>query len=448
MGDYLIMSKKELKRKTLLEAHKHGKLSLIECAQRLELSYRQIKRVWARYLEEEDQGLCHRNRGKKPHNTYSLSFRSSVIEQYEKKYLDFGPTFAAEKLLEDDGLVINKETLRLWLREAGLWVKKRKIVIYRERRQRRACFGELLQIDGSIHHWFGDERQDCLLNMVDDATGITFALLDTGETTRILLTCLKRWIELYGIPQAVYVDLKNVYVGHPRLREAEDDFEGFSVFEQACKALDIRIIKAYSPQAKGRVERKHGVFQDRFVKSLKLYRINNLNAANSYLEKKFLPEINKKFACSPREKQNAHRSPKSYGNLDQILCWCYQRKLRNDWSVVLEKEYFQVHEPQQKNGLQPSMMITIKKHLDGHLEFWHNNQRLDYHPLSRKPEPPSKSKKYYVPKGPENPILQSRRATEHHRKHGHPWKQFCSNTKTQTAQLKNKHSLQTTTEIP
>lgn len=263
MGDFLIMSKKELERKTLLEGYRHGKLTLLDCSIRLEISYRQMKRIWKNYLIEGDAGLCHKNRGNKPHNAYSEEFKAKILNLYQEKYREFGPRFAAEKMQEDDKERIHEETLRLWLKEKGLWSKKRKRVVYRERRERKPCFGELLQIDGSIHHWFSDERCDCLLNMVDDATGITFALLDTGETTYILLTCLKKWIEKYGIPKAVYVDLKSVYVGTKHFKSPYDDGldkEGFSVFERVCRQLGIQIIRAYSPQAKGRVERKHGVF--------------------------------------------------------------------------------------------------------------------------------------------------------------------------------------------
>jgi transposase len=287
MEDLIIMSKTELERKTILEGFRHGKLTLKECAKKLNISYRQIKRLWRRYKQESDKGLCHRSRGKKPCNAYPMDFKVKILSLYQQKYFEFGPTFAVEKLLEDDQEVINAETLRLWLKKEGLWSKKRKHKIYRERRERRARFGELLQIDGSIHHWFSDERNDCLLNIVDDATGITFALLDKGETTKILLICLRKWIERYGIPKAVYVDFKSVYVSPKHLKEKYDDDllikEGFSVFEQACKKLNIEIIKAYSPQAKGRVERKHGVFQDRLVKDLKLYGIKTIEAANRYL---------------------------------------------------------------------------------------------------------------------------------------------------------------------
>src|SRR3989338_7503640 len=304
MGDFLIMNKRELERKTLLEGFRNGKLTLKGCATRLDVSYRQIKRIWQRYRLNSDPGLCHKNRGKQPHNAYSTEFKNKILGLYQQKYMEFGPTFAAEKLEEDDDTVVNPETLRLWLKAEGLWTKQRKRMVYRERRERRPCFGDLLQIDGSIHQWFSDERYDCLLNMVDDATGITFALLDTGETTQILLTCLKKWIKKYGIPRSVYVDLKSVYVSSKHLKDpcndAQDD-NGFSVFQQVCKALDIAIIKAYSPQAKGRVERKHQVFQDRFLKDLKLYGIKTIETANAHLENKFLDHINKKFSCAPKD---------------------------------------------------------------------------------------------------------------------------------------------------
>jgi len=427
MGDRLIMSKKELERKTILEAVKHGKLSLKESAQRLKISYRQAKRIWKRYQQEFDQGLMHRSRGRKPCNTYKEEFKDKILNLYQQKYIEFGPTFAAEKLLEDDQEKINAETLRLWLKKEGLWIKKRKRRIYRERRERRACFGDLLQIDGSIHHWFSDERNDCLLNMVDDATGITLALLDKGETTKILLICLRKWIEKYGIPKSVYVDLKSVYVSPKRMKEKYDDDlligEGFSVFEQACKKLGIEIIRAYSPQAKGRVERKHGVFQDRFVKDLKLYGIKNIKEANQYLEDKFLNKINEKFSCAPVDLMDMHRDPNIYGDLNEILCWHYKRQLKNDWTIHFNRQYFQI-EKSEENFLQPQEFITIKKYLDGTMRFWFDGKNLKYRQLSRKPEAPSKSKKYYVARGRDS-HLQGKLSKRN--KHLSPWRQFNPN---------------------
>src|SRR3990167_421913 len=199
MEDKIFMSKKELERKTILDGVACGKLTLREAAKRMKISYRQAKRIKRRYQAESDAGLQHKNRGKKPHNAYTKQYKQIILELYRTKYIEFGPTFAAEKLIEDDDHEMNAETLRLWLKENGLWSRKRKHNVYRERRERRPNFGDLLQIDGSIHQWFaGDDEKSCLLNMVDDATGVTMALLDTGETTKVLLTTFKKWVETYG----------------------------------------------------------------------------------------------------------------------------------------------------------------------------------------------------------------------------------------------------------
>lgn len=428
MEDRLIMSKKELERKTLLEGFIYGKLTLSEAASRMAVSYRQAKRIWKKYKAERDRGLQHRNRGRSPKNAYPEAFKDSVLNLYQTKYLEFGPTFAAEKMLEDDKVAIHHETLRLWLKEAGLWIRKRKRKVHRERRERRPCFGDLLQIDGSIHQWLPDNTAyQCLLNMVDDATGISLALLDTGETTKVLLSTLKKWIEMYGIPKAVYVDLKSVYVSSKKLKEKYDDDllvqEGFSFFEQVCKKLNIQIIRAYSAQAKGRVERKHAVFQDRFVKELKLYAIKTIETANIHLEK-FLVKINNKFAKSLEAVADAHRDASQYGDLDQIICSQYKRQLRNDWTIQFTREYYQI-EQGYENVLQPGAFIIIKKHLNDSLTFWHEDTELPYKQLNKKPEPPSKSKRYRNLKGRPASEVISKRSTKN--KHHTPWSQYNPN---------------------
>lgn len=424
MGDFLIMSKNELRRKTLLDAVQCGKLTLKDCSEKLDISYRQIKRIWRTYRKEGDQGLCHKNRGKTPHNLCSNEYREKILNLYQEKYVGFGPLLASEKMQEDDNIIINDETLRLWLKKEGLWTRKRKHVVYRERRERRAQFGDLIQIDGSIHDWFSQDRHDCLLNMVDDATGITFALLDTGETTQILLTCLKKWIEKYGIPKSVYVDLKSVYVSSKHLKDPHNDAQddnGFSVFQQVCKALDIAIIKAYSPQAKGRVERSHQVFQDRFLKDLKLYGIKTIETANAHLENKFLNKINEKFSQKPSDSTDAHRDAKTYGDLNEVICWQYERQIRNDWSIRFKNEYFQLREPKQRDLIKPGDFLTLKKYLNGEIRFWANHIHIKHGVLSRKPEAPSKTKKHYELRGPIDPVYFSSIAKKNSR--NSPWRQ-------------------------
>lgn len=278
MGDLFIMSKKELRRKSIFDLVKLGQLTQLDASKRLDLSYRQTKRSYQRYVKEGDSGLVHRSRGKASSRAYPLEMKKTVLVLYEQKYWDFGPTLASEKLHEDDHLKLHAETLRLWLKEAGIWMPRRARKTHRTRRKRRSCFGELLQLDGSIHAWLpGIAGKQCLMNMVDDATGKTLALLDTGETTDAAFRLLKWWMKLHGIPMSIYVDLKSLYISPKSLRYSDENDlvepEWLTHFSKGCKTLGIEVIKAYSPQAKGRVERNHGVYQDRFVKELSL-RIN------------------------------------------------------------------------------------------------------------------------------------------------------------------------------
>jgi len=186
MEGHLLMSRKELERKSILELVKDGRMTLVEAARRMKLSYRQALRVYERFVALGDDGLVHRRRGKPSNRAYSSSFRDKVMRRYRARYkeLDCGPTFAAEKLAEE-GMVLDHETLRRWLLEAGEWEKRRKRRVHRSRRQRRAHFGELVQMDGSHHQWFGSQKEmACLMNTVDDATGATLGLMDHQETTR------------------------------------------------------------------------------------------------------------------------------------------------------------------------------------------------------------------------------------------------------------------------
>jgi len=176
--------------------------------------------------------------------------------------------FAHEKLAEQD-LEVDHETLRRWLLQAGLWQKRRKRREHRSRRERRAHFGELVQMDGSPRHWLGNEAPEhCLMELVDDATGNTLSLMDTAETTALAMRTLWWWIDRFGVPRALYTDKKNIYVSdrQPTVEEQVAGEEPLTPFGKICQNLGIEIIAANSPQAKGRVERKHGVYQDRFLK--------------------------------------------------------------------------------------------------------------------------------------------------------------------------------------
>ncbi len=267
------MSGKERDRLGVLGWKERSGASLKVAAEAMGVSYRQAKRIWKRYKVHKGAGLVHLGRGRKADRGYGLEMRDKVLRVYGERYRGFGPTLASEKLLEEDGIRLDHETLRRWLMAQGMWERKRKPRRHRQRRERRPCFGDLVQVDGSHHEWFeGRGPKGCLLSMVDDATGITLALMAEEETTEAAMVLLREWIVTYGIPRALYTDRKNVYIVE-RERRPEEIMAGrepLSAFGKVCRKLGIRIIAARSPQAKGRVERKHGVYQDRWVKELGL----------------------------------------------------------------------------------------------------------------------------------------------------------------------------------
>jgi len=206
---------------------------------------------------------------------------------------------AAGRRTGRSGRVLDHETLRRWLLGAGLWQKRRKRSKHRARRERKAHFGELVQLDGSHHRWFGPERaESCVMDMVDDATGLTMALMAEQETTEAAMRLLWQWVERYGVPQALYVDRKTVFITdrEPTLEEQLAGQAPMTAFGNACAKLGIVLIPANSPQAKGRVERRHGVLQDRLVKELALRGITRIPTANRLLANGFIDGLNAKFA--------------------------------------------------------------------------------------------------------------------------------------------------------
>lgn len=377
MGDLLIMSTKERKRKVILEDVQRGILRLKDASSKLGVCYRQAKRLLARYRAAGDAGLVHKSRGKTSGRAATAEFKQKVFEIYEQRYMGFGPTFTAEKMREADEIKVHPETLRRWLLQKNLWLRSRKRQAYRQRRQRREKFGEMVQIDGSEHAWFGAEQpRCCLLNMVDDATSTTLSEMDTGETCRVLLSVFKKWVEKYGVPQSVYVDLKNVYVSPKRI--IDDDVEStMNVFERICNLLDVKIIKAYSPQAKGRVERNHGIYQDRFVKELKLKGIKTIPEANKFLEEIYHGAINKKFSKQATSLEEGHCSAKAYGDLEQIFCWEYKRQIRNDYTIRFNNEFFQLVKDQ-RIRIRPKQNVYVRVHLDNSVSVWLNDACLKY----------------------------------------------------------------------
>ena len=373
MAGRLPMGQKELLRSKMLEMVKQGQVTLKAAAITLKTSYRQGKRLYAAYLKEGDAGLVHGNCGKKSNNRLEEAVREKAVKAYRQRYSDFGPTFAAEKMSEAEGIAISVSSLRRVLIEAGEWKKKKRGKEYRSRRERRGRFGELIQFDGSHHKWFeGRGPACCLMTMIDDATNIRLGRFFEQETTEAAMTVFSYWIRSYGIPEALYCDKKNAFVLTRDPTDAElleGILEPKSHFGRACDKLGVQVIAANSPQAKGRVERNHGVDQDRLVKELRLAGISTIAEANRFLEETYLPKMNMKFSRPPAEEFDAH-VPLGKTSLKEILCFEYERKISNDYVVRFEKSLFQILKTN-KALPRPKDKVLIRVLLDGSLSiFW------------------------------------------------------------------------------
>lgn len=378
MAGKLPMGSKELIRAKLMELVKESQLSLREAAGRMKVSGRQVKRIWARYRLHGDAGLLHGNQGRPSNRRIDPAVREAVLGAYQQYYSDFGPTLAAEKLLERQGLKIDHETLRRWLKAAGMWSRKRRRSSYRSRRCRRERFGELVQFDGSAHEWLEDRGPAfCLMNMVDDARGITMAFFCQQETTEAAMRLLWGWIERYGIPQALYCDRKNAFVldRQPSIEEQLAGTMPMSPFELACQRLGIELIVAHSPQAKGRVERNHGIYQDRCIKEMRLAGIGGIEEANRFLEATYLPAINAKFSKKPAQPEDAHVPLLQAIDLRDVFCFQEPRVVSRDYVLQFQRRLYQIP-PRLRTTPRPGDQVIVRKWLDGSVHFYWKNKPL------------------------------------------------------------------------
>jgi transposase len=372
------MGTKELLRAKLMDKVRGKELTLREAAARLKVSQRQAKRIWARYRVQGDAGLVHGNQGRASNRRIPEAIHRRVLEAYRSEYRDFGPTLASEKLCERQGIGVDHETLRRWLKAEGLWSRHRRRSQYRSRRCRRERFGELVQFDGSFHPWFEDRGPSgCLMNMVDDATGVSLAIMGEQETTAAAMRLLWAWIERYGIPQALYCDRKNSFVlaAEPSIEQQLAGERLLSPFEFACSRLGIEVIVAHSPQAKGRVERNHGVYQDRFVKELRLGDVCTIEAANQFLQSCYLPAINKRFAKAAAKPEDGHVPLLSKTDLRDVFCFQEQRMISRDWVLQFQRRLYQIPSGL-RNRPSPGHKVVVRRWLDGSVHWYWKDKPL------------------------------------------------------------------------
>lgn len=346
------MSTKEAQRGTVLAQVAAGELPLSVAARQLAVSYRQAKRLARQYRAHGRAGLRHGNVGRRSNRAHPATEQAAVLDLIRAHYggpaargpgQRFGPTLVAEHLWLEHGRLVPVPTLRRWMLAAGLWSRQRRARPPHVRRARRPAFGELLQLDGSFHDWFeGRGPRPCLMALIDDATGRTLARFGAEETTWAAAGLLRTWIEQHGVPRALYVDAKTVYVRPATSLEVAAGIAPHTQFGRMCAALGIQLLVARSPEAKGRIERNHGTNQDRLVKKLRRAGIADVDAANAYLGTTYLPAHNAQFAVAPQVAADAHLPLPRGRRLDDIFCLETVRQLGRDWVVRYHNQALQV----------------------------------------------------------------------------------------------------------
>ncbi len=372
------MSVRDRKRLEVFSRVRSGLLSLVKAAELLAVSYRQVKRVWARYQAEGDSGLVHRLRGRASNRRPREEFKAQVLALYVERYPDYGPTLAAECLAQEDNLEVAVSTLRRWLSQAGLWERRRQRKAHRRRRPRREHLGELVQMDGSHHDWFEGRRGwAVLMVMIDDATGRVDACFFENESWESAARVFWEYLDRQGLPQALYVDRASIYRSDrdPTAAELLANQKPETEFGRAMRELGVELILAHSPEAKGRVERMNRTLQDRLVKALRRAGISDLAAANRFLRESYLPEFNPQFMVPPKKKSDLHRSLAKAVDLPRILSQQEQRVVQNDWTVRWRNAYLQLS---RDSGVEPGAKVTVCDQLDGQVRLFAADRELSW----------------------------------------------------------------------
>ncbi len=393
------MSRKERKRLEAFGLVKLGGLSLVAASEMLGLSYRQTKRAWSRYKEQGDAGLVHRLRGRASNRRSLEQIKQAALALYRERYADYGPTLAAECLSKDDGIVVAVTTLRRWLSQAGLLERRRKRPPHRRRRPRRDRRGDLVQMDGSHHDWFEGRRGwAVLMVMIDDATGEVTARFYKNESWASSSDLFQRYAKRHGLPRGLYVDRHGIYRPDREPTDAEllDKTAVETQFGRAMRQLDVELILARSPQAKGRVERMNGTLQDRLVKAMRRAAIADIDTANQFLEESFLPEFNARFMVKAASPEDGHHRLCDTVDLARILSIQESRVVAKDWTVRWRNCVLQL--PSESAAfVQSGQRVTICEPLDGVLRVFAAEREVSWSAILNPPQ--AKPRKRLGPTG-------------------------------------------------
>lgn len=370
-----IMSDKEVSRLEVLRDLDHQRLTAQAAGDLLGLGRRQVLRLLKAYRQRGVDGLISKQRGRPSNRRKPEDVRAEAMAIIAERYADFGPTLAAEKLRELHGIVLGRETIRVWMAEAGLWAtrKKRRGRVYQPR-YRRDCVGELVQIDGSEHRWFEDRGPKCtLLVFVDDATSRLMHLqfVET-ESTFAYFAATKAYLEAHGKPVAFYSDKHSVF----RVSKAGVTGDGMTQFGRALGKLNVEIICANSSQAKGRVERANKTLQDRLVKELRLAGVSDVATGNAFLPG-FVADYNARFGRAPANPKDLHRPMSPRDKLEDEFTWQVERTLSQSLTLQYDKVLF-ILDPSEAAQAAIGKRVTVVDYPDGRIAVRYQGEELAY----------------------------------------------------------------------
>ena len=376
------MSKQELDRVQIMDRIAERRLTQVEAAQMLGLGTRQVGRLYRAYKRDGAGALASKKRGRTSNRKLADTLRQQALDLVREHYHDFGPTLASEKLAEVHDMVVGIETLRLWMIEAEIWiphsVRARRSY---QPRQRRACFGELIQIDGCNHHWFEDRGPACaLLVYVDDATGTIMEMrFAESEATFDYFEATRSYLHRFGKPVALYSDRHAIF--RVNARDKAPGGTGVSQFGRALADLNIDIICANSPQAKGRVERAHATLQDRLVKELRLAGVCDMEQGRAVLEA-FRVDYNRRFARVARSKRDAHRPLLEHEDLQEIFTLQAERRISNELLLHYKRSVYVIEDTVENRKLRGAR-AAVREYENGDIALFYNERRLSYRAHSK-----------------------------------------------------------------
>jgi transposase len=386
LAGLVTMSASEIDRLDVIQRVRDGRMTQVKAADLLGVTARQVRRLEAAYARTGAAGLVSKKRGRPSNNAIAKTIESNAMELVQDRYADFGPTLAAEKLLESHGVVVSRETLRKWMAAAGLWKSRRdRVPQPHQPRYRRECFGELVQIDGSEHRWFEARGPMCtLLVFVDDATSKLLELrFVDSESTFDYFESTKAYLRRHGRPMAFYSDKHSVF---RVAREGTSGREaGVTQFGRALGQLGIDIICANTPQAKGRVERMNRTLQDRLVKELRLRRISNVADGNAFLPA-FIEDFNRRFGKAPRNPHDAHRPVHDLQALEQICRWRETRTMSRSLVVHYKRKTYLVQATEETRRLAGcKRQVEVQEDADGAIEIQYQGRSLPFAVYDKQP---------------------------------------------------------------